>query len=53
MLYRLALGLGMLLVGLYVGREVSRTRPVRAMRHARAPRPTKRLSVPDQKVSIH
>jgi hypothetical protein len=55
MLYRFALGLGLLLIGLHVGRETSRTRPARAsIRQARVHRQVKQpLSVPNQKVSVH
>jgi len=44
MLYRVALGLGLLLLGAYIGRELSRTQPVRTSlkdaRPLRLDRPT-------------
>ena len=56
MLYRFALGIGLLLLGAFVGREMSRTRPVRqalkAQRHNVALlRPT--AAPPSRKISIH
>lgn len=54
MLYRFALGIGLLLLGAFVGRELSRTRPMRqaleAERHAALPRPA---APPTRKVWIH
>jgi len=54
MLYRLAFALGLLFLGIYIGREVSRTRPVR-LRIVRAhPSPAKRLTTaPGGKASLH
>lgn len=55
MLYRFALGIGLLLLGAFVGRETSRTAPVRrALRVQRQNmallRPT---APPSRKISIH
>ena len=55
MFYRFALGVGLLLLGAFVGREVSRTRPVRQQLKARRrqvallPQP----AAPTRKVWIH
>jgi hypothetical protein len=55
MIYRFALGIGLLLLGLHVGREVARSRPARmALKQARAQQQQlKRLTVPAQKISVH
>jgi hypothetical protein len=55
MLYRLALALGLLVLGVHVGREVARTRPVRqTLAKVRAARPTRLTATPrSQKVSVH
>ena len=53
MLYRLAFALGLLFLGIYIGREVSRTRPVR-LRIVRSPSPARRLTTaPGGKASLH
>ena len=55
MFYRFALGVGLLLLGAFVGREVSRTRPIRktlkAQRHHVAL--LRQTPPPTRKVWIH
>ena len=54
MLYRLAFALGLLFLGIYIGREVSRTRPVRLRLVRSRPSPTRRLTAaPVGKTSLH
>lgn len=56
MLYRFAIGLGLLLLGAYIGRELTRTQPVRTAllkdaRPARLERPTS--PPPRNKLYLH
>jgi hypothetical protein len=55
MVYRLVLALGLLALGVHVGREVARTRPVRhALKQARPARtPRLTLTPRSYKVSVH
>lgn len=54
MLHRFALALGLLFLGMYVEREISRTRPVRIrLRQSRGGRPQRLLSAPVGKASLH
>ncbi len=55
MFYRFALGVGLLLLGAFIGRELSQTRPARKMLRAQrnpvvALRP---VTSPTRKISIH
>lgn len=54
MLYRFALAVGLLVLGIHVGREIAHTKPMRAqLKQARLTRPD-RLSTPrTSKVSLH
>jgi hypothetical protein len=54
MLYRFALALGLLALGVHVGREITRTKPVRAeLKQARVTRPTRLTTPRTSKVSLH
>lgn len=55
MLYRIVLALGLLALGVHVGREVARTRPARkALKQARPARPQRLTATPrGQKISVH
>lgn len=54
MLYRFALALGLLFLGIHVGREIARTKPARTrLKQARAFRPERLLTIPTGKMSVH
>lgn len=55
MLYRFAIALGLLFIGVHVGREIARTKPVRlALREPRnTPRPERVESSRVRKISVH
>ena len=55
MFYRLALGVGLLLLGAFVGREISRTRPVRQKLKAQRQHVAllRQTTAPTRKVWIH
>ena len=54
MLYRIALALGLLALGVFVGRELARTKPVRAQfRQLRLAHSTRLMTPRVSKVSVH
>ncbi len=54
MFYRFVLALGLLALGVHLGREITRTKPVRAqLKQTRLARPARLIAPRTSKVSLH